>query len=175
MGRNLKGHGAGPRSLGPGTHGVRGSQGDPAASEASPALLASTSSLPCGLLAMGFLDPVQIPFNYHRQMAMLVIGGNQIRVPGDRRSHGGGAGLLPRSLLSSPPHTHSSAQGLGFLPPVMGHMLPPHPSIPTTSPVPSCTCPSASVSLPSHPGEDIRFAAAHPVPTTQYECMTIAE
>ena len=94
-GSNLKGHWAGARSSGLGAQGVRGSQGDLAASKASPASLASTSSLPCGLLAMGFLDLVQIPFNYHRQMAMLVIGGNRIRVPGDRRSRRGGAIALP--------------------------------------------------------------------------------
>lgn len=50
--------------------------------------LPKTPSPPCGLLAMGFLDPIQIPFNYPRQMAMLVIGGNRIRVPGDSGSGG---------------------------------------------------------------------------------------
>ena len=94
-GSNLKGHRVGARTSGLGAQGVRGSQGDPAASEACPASLASTSSLPCGLLVMGFLDLVQIPFNYHRQTAMLVIGGNRIRVPGDRRSRRGGAVALP--------------------------------------------------------------------------------
>lgn len=85
----------GTGSSGLGAQGVWGSHGDPATSEAPAVSLATASSLPRGLLAVGFLDPVQIPFNYHRQMAMLVIGGNRIRVPGDRRSRGGGAVALP--------------------------------------------------------------------------------
>ena len=58
---------------------------------------------------MGFLDPVQTPFNYHRQMAMLVIGGNRIRVPGDSGSTGGGSSPAGQSqstrsqLLLRPP------------------------------------------------------------------------
>lgn len=46
------------------------------------------ASLSRGLLAMGFLDPIQTPFNYPRQMAVLVVGGNRIRVPGDSGSRG---------------------------------------------------------------------------------------
>lgn len=53
--------------------------------------LRKTPSLPRGLLATGFLDPIQIPFNYPRQMAMPVIGGNRIRIPGDSGRRGGGA------------------------------------------------------------------------------------
>lgn len=59
------------------------------------ALLASPSPKPPspsrGLLAMGFLDPIQTPFNYPRQTAVLVVGGNQIRVPGDSGSRGDGS------------------------------------------------------------------------------------
>jgi hypothetical protein len=43
------------------------------------------------LPAMGFLDPVQIPFNYCRQMAILAIGGNRISIPRDSESREGGA------------------------------------------------------------------------------------
>lgn len=73
--------------------------GEPAAPLASPSL--KPRSLSRGLLAMGFLDPIQTPFNYPRQTAVLVVGGNQIRVPGDSGSRGTAA--LPASEEGSFP------------------------------------------------------------------------
>lgn len=86
-------------SSGPDTlpaHGARGSQANGGLAWLLPAKhwLPQTPSLPRGLLSLRFLDPIQMPFNYSRQMAMLVIGGNRIRVPGDWGA-GGWATALP--------------------------------------------------------------------------------
>lgn len=57
-----------------------------------------------GLLVMGFLDPIQRPFNYSRQMAMPAIGGNRISIPGDS-----GAGEGEQQPCSSEPFTDGVA------------------------------------------------------------------
>lgn len=82
-----------------------------------PAPAPEDASPPRGQCAMGFLDPIQGPFNYPGQMAMLLMEQIESGSPGESGS-GGRAAALPVQERDSPP-SPTSPQALGS-PPARG-------------------------------------------------------